>query len=323
MSKISAIRSYLPNDILTNHELASRFDNWSADKIFDKTGIKKRHIASTTENVIDLAVSAAEKIFADKNNIVMKSDIDTLILITQTSSQLIPSSACAVHKRLGLNENCASFDINQGCAGYIYGLFTANSIIKSNNSKVVLLLTSDVYSKIIDKNDASCATLFGDAGTATIIESDINNKNNSSIGNFYFGTDGTNFDKLICKRKLPNSANICDDFLKMNGPSILEFTLKKIPQAINNYLIKNNLTLDDYDYFIFHQANKFILEKLFSKIGIKHKGLIEIMDCGNTASNSIPIALEKLIYKVGYKKSKILLVGFGSGLSWGITSILV
>lgn len=323
MAKISSIKSYLPNKKLTNFELSARFPKWSPEKILEKTGINSRNIADESETIIDLAVSAAEKIFLDKNLDIKKIDIDTLILITQTPPNLIPSSACKIHQKLGLNIDCATFDINQGCAGYIYGLQVASSIIDSKNSKNTLLITADVYSKIINKNDFSLLTLFGDAATATLIKSESNEKLKFSIGNFYFGTDGNKSNKLIYRNNLTNASKPFNDFLEMDGPSILEFTLRKIPEAIKKYLLNNSSSLENYDYIIFHQANKFILDKLYKKIGIKEKGLIEMVDCGNTTSSSIPLTIEKLLKKSGYKKSNILLVGFGSGLSWGVTSIIV
>ncbi len=323
MAKIISIKSYFPKNKLTNSELSARFPKWPEEKILEKTGIKSRNIASESETIVDLAVYAAEKIFLDKKLKISKNDIDNLILVTQTPSNLIPSSACEIHQRLGLNVDCAAFDINQGCTGYIYGLQVASSIVDSNNSKITLLITADVYSKIINKNDFSLSTLFGDAATATLIQREVKDNSKFSIGNFYFGTDGNKYNKLLYRNNLSNSAKNTNHFLQMDGPSILEFTLKIIPQAINKYLENNSSSLDNYEYIIFHQANKFILDKLYKKIGIKEKGLIEIIDCGNTTSSSIPITIEKLLKKNGYKKSNILLVGFGSGLSWGVTSIII
>ena len=318
MAELITLSSYLPEKLLTNEELELSFPNWKAEKILEKTGIKNRHIADDLQGSEDLAFLAAESIFLNNKTNIQKENIDTLIVVTQTPSQIIPSSACKIHSKLGLKEECASFDINQGCSGYIYGLQLAQSLIDSESSKYVLLLTTDVYSKIINKKEANLSTLFGDAATATIIGPN-QDKIKSSIGPFYFGTDGTRFEKLICKNNLSNIKK--NEFLFMDGPSILEFTLRKIPNAINNYFEKYSFSKNHFDYIIFHQANKFILDKLYKKIGISDKGVIDMVNCGNTVSSSIPIALEKLIKKSSYKKSNILLVGFGSGLSWGITSI--
>ena len=320
MAKILSVSKYLPANKLSNEELASLFPLWTAEKILDKTGIKTRHIADPEQGSEDLAIAAAEKLFVDKKISLQKKDIDTLIVVTQTPSQLIPSSSCKIHEKLGLREDCATFDINQGCSGYIYGLHVASSMIDAQNSKCILLLTSDVYSKIINKKEPNLSTLFGDAGTATIIIPEIKKSFRKSIGPSYFGTDGSKFEKLIFKNNFTNLME--NNFLFMNGPSILEFTLKKIPEAILKYLEKYSLSYNDFEYIIFHQANKFILDKLYKKIGISDKGLIEMINCGNTVSSSIPIALDKLINETNYKKSNILLVGFGSGLSWGIIRII-
>tara|TARA_A100001388_G_scaffold275703_1_gene261740 strand:+ start:75 stop:1040 length:966 start_codon:yes stop_codon:yes gene_type:complete len=321
MSKIIAVSSFLPKNKLTNDELELLFPSWKSEKILDKTGIRTRHIANFSQGSEDLALAAAENLFKENQISLKKDDIDSLIVLTQTSSQIIPSSACKIHSKLDLKENCLAFDINQGCAGYIYGLQVANSMIESKASKYILLLTSDVYSKIINKKEANLSTLFGDGATATLIGAEEKNIKNSSIGPFQFGTDGSKFEKLICKNNFANSLK--NNFLYMDGPSILEFTLKKVPEAIHKYLKNNFFSMDDFDYVIFHQANKFILEKLYKKIGIIDKGIIDMIDSGNTASGSIPLAIENLIKRNSYKKSNILLVGFGSGLSWGITSIRI
>ncbi len=320
MAKIIALTSYLPKELLTNDELELLFPAWKSEKIFAKTGIRTRHIANSSQGSEDLAFAASEKLFKENKNF-NKNNIDSLIVLTQTPSQIIPSSACKIHAKLELKEDCSAFDINQGCAGYVYGLQVAQSMIHSKSAEYILLITSDVYSKIINRKEANLSTLFGDGATATLIGPEEKNISATSIGPFQFGTDGSKFEKLICTNNLSNLSE--NKYLYMDGPSILEFTLKKVPYAINKYLEKNSFSIDDFDYVIFHQANKFILEKLYKKIGLTDKGLIEMIDSGNTASSSIPLALEKLISRNNFKKSNILLVGFGSGLSWGITSIKI
>jgi len=317
MSRILKIASHFPKRKITNEELHNRFEQWTPEKILSKTGIKNRFQSSDDETAADLAVLAAEKVFSDSE--INKNEIDMLIFVTQTQNQCLPSSACEIHNTLGLKKECGAFDVNQGCTGYIYGLCLANNLIKENSIKNVLLLTGDTYTKIIDPKNAGVATIFGDGASATIISEDLHN----SIGSFEFGTDGSKSNLIKCdfagfKKEIGNW-----DYLYMDGANIMAFTLSEIPKAVYSYLDKINSTLDNFDYVLLHQANKFILDKLYKKLGIIKKGIIDIEKCGNTVSSSIPIALEKYINNKKKKDLKILLVGFGVGLSWGITSIRV
>ena len=318
MAKILKIASHLPEEKITNEQLSNSFKNWSADKIYEKTGIKKRSKSKDNETAADLATMAAEKVL--KISDISKDKIDMLIFVTQTQNQCLPTSACEIHNSLGLKTECGAFDINQGCTGYIYGLFLAKNLINNESIKKVLLLTGDTYTKLIDPNNASVSTLFGDGASATIIGHE---DKESSIGSFEFGTDGSKSDLIKCDyagfRKSINNWGS----LHMDGANVMTFTLNVIPKAINSYLKKTDSELKDYEYIIFHQANKFILERLYKKLGISEKGIINLENCGNTVSSSIPIAMEEFTKNNNKKEVKILLVGFGVGLSWGITSVRI
>lgn len=320
MPRIYNVASYLPKKVLDNVELSRRFTNWNPEKIFEKTGIKLRHIADKNEFCSDMAISAAKNLFQKTG--FHKDDIDMLFLITQSQDQCIPSTSLSIHKELNLSESCGSFDINQGCAGYIYGLSLAKSLIDSGEATNILMITSDTYSKFIDPNDSSLATLFGDAATATLVVQDDNSKN-VGIGKSYFGTDSSKKSMMSCNHLGLKTLNGEKNPLSMDGPGILNFTLNKLPKSLISYLEKNNTTLEDYDYVLFHQANKFILEKLYKKIGAENKGLISLTNTGNTVSSSIPLVLEDLLQKEIKDKSNILLAGFGVGLSWGFTNIVL
>ena len=274
MAKIIKIASHLPEEKITNEKLSINLKNWSADKIFKKTGIKKRSKSKDNQSAADLAILAAEKVF--KISDISKEDIDMLIFVTQTQNQCLPTSACEIHDSLGLKTECGAFDINQGCAGYIYGLFLANNLINNKSIKNVLLLTGDTYTKLLDPNNASVSTLFGDGASATII---VQEDKKSSIGDFEFGTDGSKSGLIKCDfagfRKSINTWGP----LYMDGANVMTFTLSAIPKAIYSYLKKTNSELKDYEYVIFHQANKFILERLYKKLGISEKGIIHLENC--------------------------------------------
>ncbi len=321
MSRITAIASCLPDRLLTNQELALRFPRWTADKILAKTGISERRIAAQGETAGDLALKAAQKLLESSD---IKSDnIDMLLLVTQTPDQALPATACRIHHELGLPKRCGAFDLNQGCSGYIYGLAVADGMIAAGIADNVLLLTADTYSKLIDSDNQSVVPLFGDGACATLVQTGINPEI-MGIGPFEFGTDGSGGDLLCCTHngfKVPFSKQ---SSLYMDGAAVMTFTLSVVPKALNQYLEKNQLSLDAFDHVVFHQANKFILEKLYAKIGALDKGLISMEKTGNTVSCTIPLALEKILEEPHPAKyRKVLLCGFGVGLSWGLTSIII
>jgi 3-oxoacyl-[acyl-carrier-protein] synthase-3 len=321
MSRIAAIASHLPAQLLTNEELATRFPSWTASKIFAKTGILERRIADHNETAGDLAFEAANKLF--KTSGLNANRVDMLLLVTQTPDQALPTTACRIHQQLGLPQSCGAIDLNQGCSGYIYGLAIADGLISNGTANTVLLLTADTYSKLIDPNDRSVATLFGDGASATLICRD-DNPNLSSIGPIRFGTDGGGADFLRCDFGGWRTSDLQHKSLYMDGAAIMTFTLSVLPSALKEYLSITDNNLDSYDHVVFHQANRFILEKLYAKIGVTDKGVVSMVDSGNTVSSTIPLALEKIMLKGKRKRSqKILLSGFGVGLSWGFATIVI
>ena len=317
MARILDINYYVPPEKITNQYLSEKFKKWNPENILKKTGIQERGKAGENITAGDLAIIASEKLFAASS--LPKNSIDVLIFITQTPNQCLPSTSCEIHAALGLKQECGAFDVNQGCAGYIYGLNLASSLIDSDAAKYVLLLTGDTYTKIINENDSSVAPIFGDGASASIIGPDLKKSYKKSIGRFEFGTDGTKTEFLNCDfggfRKVQNTWGK----LHMNGAGVMVFTLDIIPKAINKYLENENLMKEDIDMVILHQANKFLLDSLHQKTNLQDKGIICLKEFGNTVSSSIPIALANSV-DLKYKRNmKILLVGFGVGLSWGIT----
>ena len=327
----------LPPTRLTNEELEKEYNSpsWTASKIFRKTGIKSRHIAKD-ELASDLAVEAGKKLFAEHG--VSPTEIDFLLLCTQSPDYYLPSTACIVQDRLGIPTSAGAYDYNLGCSGYIYGLATAKGLLTANIAKNVLLITAETYTKHIHPLDRSTRTVFGDGASATLlVEEDINR-----IGQFVLITDGKGAQNLIvptgamanprteetAKEKEDANGNIRSmDNIYMNGPEIYAFTLRGVPDLIEKTLIKNNTSMDQIDYVIFHQANKLVLESLREKLEIPaEKYCIDVEDIGNTVSSTIPIALRRAIDKnIPQVKSgnKILLAGFGVGYSLGATIITI
>lgn len=322
---IKAIEYYLPEKIVTNADLENEFPEWTDEKIFAKVGIRARHIAASDETTLDMAVAAAEKIFASAK--ISKSEIDFVLFCTQSPDYKLPTSACIAQHRLGLPKNCGAFDFNLGCSGFVYGLALAKSLVVSGAARNVLLLTGETYSKYINQKDKGNRSLFGDAGTATVISTE----GFARIGESIFGTDGSGYDKLIVKNggakfskqngietQDENGNIICDDNLYMDGASIFSFTLKVVPSLVKDTLAKNALQQDDINLFVFHQANMFMLEHLRKKLKIpKEKFFCYLENVGNTVSCTIPIALVEA-QKAGSltNNANVLLAGFGVGLSW-------
>ena len=332
-NKITDISCYFPNKILTNNELQNEFPSLKLPELTRLTGVSKRHICALEETSVDMAVAAADKLFTESS--ISKKDIDFIIFCSAGGDYITPASACIIHNKLNLPANCGAFDFNQGCTGYIYGLSMADSFISSGNAKNALLITSEAVTKTINKTDSSNRAIFGDAATASIITKKENSKSSSK---FIFGTDGSKFDKIIIKYggerfPLPKNAeqDITDNFgntknnanFYMDGSEVFNFSVSKAPELVSQLLLEANLDYSNIDFFIFHQANRIILETIGRKLKIpKHKLIIDIETTGNTVSSTIPIALHNAIKNDKISPgSTVLLAGFGVGFSWGGTII--
>lgn len=319
MSKayINAISYITPKNQLSNLDLAKEFPEWSAEKVADKLGIEKRFIASNIESTSHLAIKASEKLF--KNNDIDRSIIDFVILCTQSPDYALPTTACIIQDKLNLKKSCGAFDFNLGCSGYIYGLAIAKGFIETNIAKNILFITSETYSKFLSKDDKSNRTIFGDAASATL----ISDNGIAKIKDFVLGSDGSGAENLIVRNSGSLYNESYNNFLFMNGPEIFTFTLKSVPNLIESVLLKHNLEKENIDLFIFHQANKFMLNHLRKKIKIdQDKFYVFMSQVGNTVSSTIPIALYHAINDNKIKKGdKVVLAGFGVGYSWGSTII--
>jgi len=319
------IACYLPETIYTNQDLEKDFPDWTADKIEAKVGIRERHVVSASETALDLAYEASKRVLVDFN----PEKIDFILLCTQSPDYFLPTSACILQDKLGLGKNTGALDFNLGCSGFIYGLALAKSLIKTGIASNVLLVTAETYSKHMHHSDRANRSIFGDGAAATIVESSDIEK----IHEFELGTDGSGMNNLIVKcggMRQPYQANqdektdengnfYSPNHLYMNGPEIFNFTISSIPGVVDAVLKKNNLPMEQVDYFIFHQANKYMLEYLRKKIKIpQEKFYSNMLETGNTVSATIPIALaESIKQNIVHRGNKIMLVGFGVGYSWG------
>ncbi|EOR94014.1 3-oxoacyl-[acyl-carrier-protein] synthase, KASIII [Arcticibacter svalbardensis MN12-7] len=333
---INDIAYYLPKKSLSNADIESQHPEWSIEKISSKTGIENRFLSGVDEFCSDMAVQAANKLF-NQNSPRLKQEIDYLILCTQNPDYVLPTTACIVQDRLGLEKSIGAIDVNLGCSGFIYSIGLAKGLISSGQASNVLVITSDTYSKLINPNDKGNKTIFGDAAAATL----VSNKEEglaAKIEKFVYGTDGSGYDNLIVKNggsrnRISIGQDLFEDnvYIKndsnlfMDGRAVFQFTNAVVPNMVSKTLEKNNLILSEIDSFIFHQANKFMLEKVRKKIGIpENKFIFNSGSVGNTVSSSIPIAFKNFIDEVGINTGeKIMLAGFGVGLSYGATIISI
>ena len=316
---IERIATHYPSTVLTNDQLAAIYPDWPAEKIKEKTGISQRHVASEAECASDLAAAVAERILPAENR-----QADWLLFCTQTPDYLLPTSACLLQRRLGLPTSCAALDFNLGCSGYVYGLAMASALINSGQAARVLLLTGDTYTRLIHPEDKATRTIFGDAGTATLMSGDSSAKPHS----FVLGTDGRGESELIVRAggarlsresTTNNPREALAGCLYMNGPEVFKFTIKAVPKLVSQVLAKAGLTLDQVDLVVFHQANGYMLEHLRRKLNIpSEKFVLHFAHCGNTVSSSIPIVLEYLLATERLTQGmRVLIAGFGVGFSWG------
>ena len=309
----------LPEKVLSNEELQNLNPEYNLNRLEKKLGIKERRVVSKGETSLGLAIKACNQIFQFYD----KSKIDYIIYCTQSPEYFLPTTACILQNQLKLGLNCGAFDYNLGCSGYIYGLSMAKSFIHSGLASNVLLVTAESYSKYIHEDDITNRAIFGDAATATIVDKDLQNR----IGEFNLGSDGSGADDLIVKEGGSQSnfsiTGFKEHMFYMNGSAVFQFTLDNVPKSVRDCLEKNKLDLEDIDYFILHQANKYMLGNLRRKLGVNEdKFHIDVEYIGNTVSSTIPIALSQSVKRGLIKKGDcVLLCGFGVGYSWGSTII--
>jgi len=326
---LNFIDYYLPENRLTNDMIHSEYPEWSVEKISEKTGIYSRPISGKNEFASDMAVKASKILFS--NSGISPTTIDFLLYCTQSPDYFLPTTACILQDRIGLTNQIGSLDFNMGCSGYVYGLSLAKSLIVGGQSENLLFITSETYSKYIHPKDRSNKTLFADGSAASIISPYPKGNINARILDFVFYTDGKGYDRLIVKNgairyrynkgideyNQDGSFYKNDDYLYMDGKSIFEFTSFIVPPLVDRALLKNNLSKENIDLFIFHQANNYMLQVVRKRCNIpEDKFFIYIRDCGNTVSSTIPIALKEAFNQAKIKPGmKILIAGFGVGLS--------
>lgn len=328
MAYIKGISYYLPEKIVTNAELLKEFPEWSVDKVAAKVGVDSRHIAGENETAGDMAEKAARRLF-DEYNIDPKV-IDFILLCTQSSDHFLPSTACILQDRLGIPTSAGAFDYNLGCSGCVYGMAIGKSFVDSGMAKNVLLLTAETYNKYLHPSDKSNRSIFGDGAAACL----ISNEGVAKIGDVVWGTDGSGAKHLIVETGAARHKSATgvvtidedghekyDDYLYMNGSAIFNFTLEAVPALMKDILVRNNMAKEDVDYFVFHQANKFMLNTI-RKVCVlpKDKFYVNLSETGNTVSSTVLIGLKQCLEAGTITTGmNVMVTGFGVGLSWGGT----
>jgi len=328
MAFIKAISYYLPEKVVTNEQLVKEFPEWSVDKVAQKVGVDARHLAAPEETAGDMAEKAARKLFEEYQ--IDSKNIDFLMLCTQSPDYFLPSTSCVLQNRLSIPTSAGAFDYNLGCSGCVYGMAMAKGLIAAGIAKNVLLLTAETYNKYLHPSDKSNRSIFGDGAAACLISTD----GFAEIGEFVLGTDGSGANHLIVKtggsrQKAATGLSIVDDeghiwyddYLYMNGGAIFNFTLDAVPAMMAQILEKNQLQKDEIDYYVFHQANKFMLNTI-RKVCVlpKDKFYVSLAETGNTVSSTVLIGLKDCLSNLTVKAGdKVMISGFGVGLSWGGT----
>ncbi|MEX2188960.1 MAG: ketoacyl-ACP synthase III [Pirellulales bacterium] len=321
-ARLGPIAVYLPERVETIDDLRAEHPGWDVDLIFAKTGIRSRHIAAAEQCSSDLAVAAAERLFAE--NGIDRRSIDFVLLCTQTPDYPLPTTACLVQDRLSLRIDVGAMDFNLGCSGFVYGLSLADGLIRTGVARRVLLLTAETYTKFIDPSDRSLRTIFGDGAAATLIDA----ADEPTLEAFVFGTDGRGADTLIVNSGgarppgqaiQPRKRKRWPSALYMDGPALMEFTIDAIPRLVDAVLTKGDVKEGDVDLFLFHQATHKMLENMRERMSLSIDRLPECMEhVGNTVSSTIPILIDTLRREGKLRpQMRAMLVGFGVGYSWG------
>lgn len=319
-SKITGIVSCLPQKQITNSFFENYLDPKTIADISKLTGVQTRYWAAATETTADLCIRAAQRLSESVDGGI--EDCDAVIFVSQTPDYILPGSSFVAHHQLGLPKSCTCLDINSGCSGYVLGISLAHDLLAAGRYKKVLLLAGDTISKTISVEDRSTAMIFGDAGSATLIEA-------SDVGaspKFIIGSDSKGIESLQIQNGMfrePKKTGGSEDTLFMDGAAVFNFTLQSIPQLIKNIAVLDNKTPKDFEYVLMHQANAFMLKHIAKKAKLDPERVpINIQDFGNTSSATIPLLLCNDVQNSVLNETKpYALLGFGVGFSWAAVSL--
>jgi 3-oxoacyl-[acyl-carrier-protein] synthase-3 len=332
-SQIAGIHYCLPNGRLTNEDLLQRFDAKLVQSIVKMSGIQERRVVLPGQTASDLGFVAADRLLNRAG--VPRETVDALIFASQTGDYQIPATACALHERLGLSQQCAAFDINLGCTSYPYSLAVADGLIASGQARRILLINADALTTVIHPRDRGLVPLHGDGACATLIEP--SDGRHGLIGSL-LGTDGTGHRYLIIPAsgaRKPRTAETrreivdetgsvrTEEHLMMNGPAVFHFSVYKVPEVIRAALDKFGFTVENMDLVLLHQANRTMLDLIYRSLKVPEgKRFYFHESIGNLSGASTPTLLAEAVRSGRVQPGSLtLLAAFGVGLSWGVSLI--
>ena len=312
-SRIVGTGSYLPARAVDNAEFAARLETSDA-WIRERTGIARRHIAEETQASSDLALHASRHALQAAG--LDAAQIDLIVVATSTPDFVFPSTACLLQQKLGV-KGCAAFDVQAVCSGFVYGLATADSFIKSGMASRALVVGAEVFSRILDWNDRGTCVLFGDGAGAVVLAADSRPGIHASV----LHADGSQVGLLSVPGNVSRGRIIGSPFLQMNGQGVFKFAVKVLEEVARETVAKAGMAIEDVDWLIPHQANVRILEATARKLGLPEEKLVVTVDHhGNTSAASVPLALDEFV-RAGRIRAgqRILMQGVGGGFTWGAT----
>jgi 3-oxoacyl-[acyl-carrier-protein] synthase-3 len=329
---ITGIAAAVPKNTIDNYSYTKHFDATDVKDIVDKVGIKERRFAPSGMTASDLCFEAAKQLISDMD--IDKSEIDLLIFVSQTPDYRMPATSISLQHRLGLGKHVAAFDISLGCSGFVYGLSIVYAYMQTNGFRKALLLDGETRSRVYHPKDRKTAFLFGDGGIAALIEI------NDDFGDSFFSlhSDGSLSDLIkidaggyrnpttietMKEKVVDEHGNIrTDEHGYMNGPDVFKFVLDEIPKNLNSLLVRSGLTNESLDFAVFHQANDYMNSYLVKKLKINpEKVPSSIEKFGNTSSVSIPLTIVTQLQNKLVGEKKLILCGFGVGMSWASAQI--
>ena len=329
--RIAGMTCVVPKNHVTVQSFSSVFGEDTTAKFSTGTGIKAMYKALPEQTASDLATAAAQKLFADTG--LSANQIGMMVLVTQSPDYRRPSSASVVQKRLELPIDCNCMEINLGCSGFVYGLQTAMSLMNSSDIKYGLVLMGETASKLVDPHDKSIVMMYGDAGAAILLEKTEKDHSITTL----LRSDGSRYKAIVTPaggfRDMypPHDKFICSDGIErslydifMDGTVVFSFSINDVPKALNDYLAYTATTVEDYDAFVFHQANEFIIKQIIRRMKLKKESVpISLDRYGNSGGISIPLTICDAYGSEESGTKKVLMSGFGIGLSWGVTSMML
>lgn len=311
-SRIIGTGGYLPEKILTNHDLEKMVDT-SDEWIFSRTGIRERHIVAEHETTSDLAFQAAKR--AIKMAGVDPQSIDLIIVATTTPDFVFPSTACILQEKLGIKSGGPAFDIQAVCSGFVYALATADQFIRGGQSKCALVVGAETFSRIMDWNDRGTCVLFGDGSGAVVLQA----SDQPGIISTHLHADGSYGHLLAVPSRLAGGKIQGKPFVEMDGAGVFKFAVGVLDSIVDETLAANGMQKSDITWLVPHQANIRIIQATAKKLGMSMDNVVVTVDKhGNTSAASIPLALDTAVRDGRIKAGDtILMEGVGGGFTWG------